>query len=197
MIKNPILLDLPLPIQTKRLLIRPMMLGDGKQMFDAIHESRDILRVWLGWVDNVKAPEDSETTAREFYAKFILREELTFVIFREENLIGVCSLHDIKWNIPSAAIGYWCRVREQGNGYIREAIAALTKYAFHVLNFKRITILADDANAKSTSIPEALGFTLEVKSKGLLNTPKTNGLRLDRLYVRLDAEGLENWETKW
>ena len=198
MIKNPILLNFPLPLQTKRLLIRPMMPGDGKQIFDAIQESREVLGEWLEWVNDVKVPEDSEGTVREFYAKFILRkEELTFVIFREEDLIGVCSLHDIKWNIPSAAIGYWCRAREQGKGYIREAIAALTKYAFHVLNFKRIIILADDANTKSVSIPEALKFNLETKSKGLLAKPGIDELRLTRLYVRFDADGLEDWEAKW
>ncbi len=197
MIKNPILLDFPLPIQTKRLLIRPMMPGDGKQMFDAIQESRTILQEWMDWVDNVKSPEDSESTAREFYAKFILRQEFTFVILREGNLIGTCNLHHIRWNIPAAAIGYWCRVREQGNGYIREGIPALTKYAFHALKFKRITILADDANTKSTSIPETLNFNLETTSKGLLAKPNTDELRLGRLYVRFDAEGLEDWETKW
>jgi hypothetical protein len=42
-IKDPLLLNLPIPIYTKRLLIRPLMPDDGQQLFTAIEETREQL----------------------------------------------------------------------------------------------------------------------------------------------------------
>lgn len=196
MIKNPLLLNLPMPITTARLTIRPMMPGDGKQVFEAIDESREILGKWNEWVAGVKTWEDSECTARKFYSNFILRKKMSCVILRDSKLIGVCSYMPT-WAIPAAAIGYWCRVSEQGKGYMREATAALTKYAFQQVGFKRLTILCEDENIKSAAIPEVLGFTLETKAKGLIPKSGTDELRLCRRYVRFDAQGLEEWAVKW
>jgi RimJ/RimL family protein N-acetyltransferase len=198
MIKNPLLLDLPMPITTARLSIRPMMPGDGKQVFEAIDESREMLSKWHEWVAGVKTWEDSECTAREFYANFILRKSMSCVIFRGEKLIGVCGYNDEpNWATPAAAIGYWCRVSEQSKGYMREATAALTLYAFQQIGFKRLAIACEDENVKSAAIPEALGFTLETKAKGLIPKPGSAELSLCRRYVRFDAQGLEEWDVKW
>jgi RimJ/RimL family protein N-acetyltransferase len=196
-IKNSLLIELPVPITTARLTIRPMMPGDGKQVFEAIDESREAFSRWHDWVESTRTWEDSECKAREFYANFILRKELTFAVFGQEKLIGICGYNDPNWSIPSAAIGYWCRVSEQGKGYIREATAALTLYAFQQIGFKRLTILCDDENVKSAAIPEALGFALETKAKGLIPKPGSKELSLCRQYVRFDAQGLEEWEARW
>lgn len=197
MIRNPILLDLPMPIRTQRLLIRPMMPGDGKHVFDLIEESRTLFQEWFSWEKNVHTWHDSEKTAREFYAGFITRTAFNFLIFNQNYLVGSCSFNDPDWEIPSAAVGYLARQSEQGNGYIREAVKALILYAFHHIGFKRLEILCDDANTKSAAIPEALGFSLETKAFGLVAKPGTQDLRLCRRYVRFDTKGLEWAEETW
>jgi ribosomal-protein-serine acetyltransferase len=196
-IKNPILIDFPMPLTTKRLIIRPLMLGDGLELFEAIDESRASLRQWLGWVDNVKTWEDSEANVREFYARFTLRTESTFLILVEGRLVGVCNYHDFDWHIPSAAIGYWCRLSAQGQGYIREAVRALTLYGFQCIGLKRLTITCDDENTKSIAVCEALGFHLETKAKGLLTNPLGDDLRICRRYVRFDPGGLGAEDISW
>lgn len=196
-IKNPILIDFPMPLTTKRLTIRPLMPGDGPNLFEAIDESRASLRPWLGWVDSVRTWEDSETDAREFYVRFILRTESTFLILAADRLIGVCSYHDFNWRIPSTSIGYWCRLSERGQGYVREAVRALTIYAFQCIGLKRVTISCDDENIKSIAISEALGFHLETKAKGLLTNPLGDDLRMGRRYVRFDSSGLEEEDISW
>lgn len=47
MFQEPILLDLPIPIKTERPNIRPMMLGDGREVFKMIDESREFLQKWI------------------------------------------------------------------------------------------------------------------------------------------------------
>ncbi len=103
---SPILLDFPMPITTTRLIIRPMQPGDGVQLFSQIEQSRDNLRAWLPWVDYVKCQEDSEITARTFYADFILRKAFHFVICLDEQIIGGLGLSFINWTIKRMNIGY-------------------------------------------------------------------------------------------
>lgn len=190
-IQNPILLDLPLPIYTNRLLIRPMMPGDGKKIYALIEESRDQFEKWFTWTSTIKSWKDCEITAREFYAGFILRKTFAFLLFKEERLIGSVSFNDPNWSIPSAAIGYYARTSEQGKGYIREAVAAITKYAFKYIGFKRLEILCSDQNSKSYRVAESLGFQLETRAKGIISIPNSEELRFARRYVRFDADNLE------
>lgn len=83
-----VLLDFPIPIFTQRLQIRPMQPGDGKQVFNEIEKSRDILHQWLPWVGSVKCQADSEVTARSFYADYILRKAFHLVVCLDDNIIG-------------------------------------------------------------------------------------------------------------
>ncbi len=186
-----ILLDFPMPIKTERLIIRPVMPGDGKNLFEMIEESRNELEKWLPWTEKVKHWEDSEKTARMFYADFIIRKVFRFLILQNNRMIGGCSLHRINWEIPSADTGYYCRTSEQGKGYIREAIAALTVFGFNRLGLRRLTITCDDENLRSAHVAESLGFILESKAKGFITKPGTDELRISRCYVRFNTEGLE------
>ena len=47
---DPLLIDLPVPIDTERLLMRPPQVGDGPSFFAAITESLPELRRFLAWL---------------------------------------------------------------------------------------------------------------------------------------------------
>ncbi|MGI9507277.1 MAG: GNAT family N-acetyltransferase, partial [Geminicoccaceae bacterium] len=72
---QPILLDLPLPIMTPRLMIRPVMPGDGQATHDAIEETVDQLHQWMPWAGKQLEPSETEINIREAHAKFILRKD--------------------------------------------------------------------------------------------------------------------------
>ncbi len=189
-IQKPILLDFPMPIQTERLILRPLRAGDGKTLFDAVEETRLLLEPWMPWVKHVSGWEDSEYFARQSYAKFILRESMNLAIFCENNFIGVIGFNNFFWNIPSGVIGYWCRASCQRKGFMREATAAVTVYAFQVIGLKRVTILCNDDNQRSIQIPENLGFHLETHALGLIENAQGDDLVIGRRYVRFDCSGL-------
>jgi hypothetical protein len=56
--KNPVLIDMPMPIMTPRLMIRPVMPGDGAPIHEAKMESWDQLRLWMPWAKERGTPED-------------------------------------------------------------------------------------------------------------------------------------------
>ena len=101
--------------------------------------------------------------------------------------VGGSGLHRIDWTIPKFEIGYWVRTRYEGKGYIHEAVEGITRFAFDVLNARRIEIRVDDRNERSWRVAERAGYTLE----GILRNDSrdvAHQLRNTRLYskIRMD-----------
>jgi ribosomal-protein-serine acetyltransferase len=181
---DPILRDFPMPIQTERLLLRPVEPGDGKAIFAAVEESRESLSRGVTWSKYVKTWEDSERYARESYANFILRKSMVLGVFLEGTFIGTCGFNYFLWNIPSAEIGYWCRSLYQNKGYIKEATKAIAEYGFNTLNLERVVISCLDENQASRAVAEGAGFALEVRAPGLVENLQGDGICMGRRYVR-------------
>ena len=176
---NPILLDFPSEFTTKRLFLRAPQYGDGKAVNAAIRASINELRPWMPFAQELPKEEETESNIREAMAKFILREDLRFLIFDRFTgvFIGSTGLHRMKWNVPTCEIGYWIDSRYSGKGYITEAVEGLIHFAVTELETKRIEIKCDTNNDRSKKIPEKLGFTLE-------GTFRQDNLSADGKYVR-------------
>ncbi|MGE8205501.1 GNAT family N-acetyltransferase [Heyndrickxia sp. NPDC080065] len=160
---NPILINVPTTIETKRLLLRMPMFGDGKVVNEAIKASINELQPWLPFAQHIPTEEETEINIREANLKFLKREDLRYLIFHSESkeFIGSTGLHNIMWEIPKCEIGYWIHTRFSGNGYMSEAINGLTMMALKQLKCKRVEIRCESTNIKSRTIPEKLGYQLE------------------------------------
>lgn len=160
---NPILIDFPNKIETGRLYMRPCRPGDGNIVFESVIASQNELKPWLPFAQFEQSLENTEASIREAYADFMLKKDFRLLIFRKEDdqFIGSTGLHRINWDIPKCEIGYWIDSRQSKNGYITEAVQALTNFAFDFLKAKRIEIRVDPNNIASVRIPKKLGFVLE------------------------------------
>jgi RimJ/RimL family protein N-acetyltransferase len=154
---------IPDSFETERLIIRSPLPEDYKIMNEAVVESIAELGQWLSWAKSPPSLEESERDCRRMRAKYITQEDLAmFLILKADNsFAGGIGLHRIDWSVPKFEIGYWCRTRYQGKGFITEATAGLTKFAFEQLGARRIEIRMDEQNLKSKAVPERLGFRLE------------------------------------
>jgi RimJ/RimL family protein N-acetyltransferase len=63
--------------------------------------------------------------------------------------------------VPRFEIGYWRRTDARGRGLVTEAVQALSRMAFDVLQAQRVEIRMDDLNVASWKVAERAGFTLE------------------------------------
>ncbi|NWG15214.1 MAG: GNAT family N-acetyltransferase [Chloroflexi bacterium] len=160
---NPILLDFPDHFETERLLIRAPRPGDGPAMNTAVLESLDHLRPWMPWAHPPPTVADSETYCRRMAARFILREDLALVLFRRSDglFVGGSGLHHINWSLPAFEIGYWVRASLEGQGYITEAVAGITRFAFDTLQAQRVEIRCDARNLRSAAVARRAGYTQE------------------------------------
>jgi RimJ/RimL family protein N-acetyltransferase len=161
---NPILLDFPYNFETERLTIRGPLPGDGKEVHTAVMESLNELRPWMPWaVGKILNEEEYEVRIREGQLKFLSREDLWMMLLLKgtHTIIGGTGLHRINWDVPRFEIGYWVRTSYARQGYITEAVAGLTDFAFDTLGAKRVEIRCDALNERSAAIPKRLRFTHE------------------------------------
>lgn len=196
---QPILLDLPLPIMTPRLIIRPVMPGDGRVTREAIKETHEQLHQWMPWAaKDLEPPDTTEANIREAYARFILRKDFRMNGYERGNeRLVVCSgLHDPDWKIGRFEIGYWVRKSAQGQGYAAEIANALARYAFSVLNARRVEIRHAEGNLGSQATIRKLGFAYEgVRRQGIA---LPNGSVADEhLYALLSPNPLPPLEVTW
>jgi RimJ/RimL family protein N-acetyltransferase len=197
---NPVLIDIPMPIRTPRLVIRPKQLGDGVIASAAVAETWEELHKWMRWAEHSGAltAELLEIRNRHVMAGFILREsiELIGVDAATDTAVVWCGLHDIDWQGRQCDTGFWVRKSAQGQGIATEAANAMVRYAFGALGMRRIGLTHSDGNEASRRIAEKLGFSLEGIQRGANALP--GGKHVDRhCYARLDIAGLPDLEVQW
>ncbi|HDR3889202.1 TPA: GNAT family N-acetyltransferase [Bacillus cereus] len=161
---DPILLDVPLQIETDRLILRaPLQAGDGNVVYQAIKDSINELKQWLLLFQSIPTVEETEIILKNAHIDFLKRESFRYLIYHKDtnDFIGTASLHGINWKISKCEIGYWINMQFSGKGYMTEAVSELTNLGFQLLKFRRIEIRCESNNTKSRTIPEKLGFELE------------------------------------
>ena len=168
-----VLIEVPEEIRSERLLIAAPRAGLGPLMHEAVAESMDRIKPWLPWAQEQPSLEECEARMRRMHAKFILREDLPYLIFDREaqgrRLLGGTGLHRMDWAVRRFEIGYWIRSSAEGHGYVAEAVNAMAEMCFTKLNARRLDLRADVSNARSRAVAERCGFALEsvVKNESL------------------------------
>ena len=197
---DPALIEVPMPIRTPRLRIRPKQVGDGAITAAAVAETWDELHRWMRWAEDRDAftAEAMEIRNRHVMAGFILRQGIELIGLETETGTAViwCGFHDIDWQGRQCDTGYWVRKSAQGRGFASETANALVRYAFGALGMRRVGLTHSGGNEASRRIAEKLGFSFEGILRGANILP--GGRNADRYcYARFDADGLPDLEVRW
>lgn len=152
-------------IETTRLIIRPVQLGDEFPLNKAVNNSLEILQKWQPW-----AKDPSIEATRGFLQRGVFAWEsgsvvdFPMVVIHKQNqrIIGASGYNDRSdINQGLYEIGYWCDIDYQGKGYVTEYANALTRYAFDALMASKVVISMQVENKKSIAVAERLGFSNE------------------------------------
>ncbi|MCA1596882.1 MAG: GNAT family N-acetyltransferase [Chloroflexi bacterium] len=162
---KPILRDLPESLQTERLVIRCLRPGDGPSLNAAIMETIGSLQEWMPWARPAPAVEDTEEHCRRGYASFVERKDFPLLLLLKDSgaVVGGTGLHPAGWQVPKFEIGYWCRACYEGQGFITEAVRAITRFGFETMGARRIFIRCDSRNDRSRRVAERCGYRLEAE----------------------------------
>ena len=147
-------------VATPRLVLRCWEPRDAPLLDDAIVSSLDHLRPWMPWARAEPVGLDRRVEMlRGFRAKFDSDTDHIYGVFTadEARVLGGTGLHP-RVGPRAAEIGYWIRADAAGQGFAREATAAMTRAGFELHGLERIEIHCDPANRRSAAIPERLGY---------------------------------------
>ena len=137
-----------------------------EEMWEAIEESRDVIREYLFWVDSTKSYEDVIKATDMFANHWQEDKEWAYDIYdlNTRKLLGCIGTHNIDFLNQSTELGYWLRTSQTSKGYMKEAVLALEKELFEQ-GIHRVTICCDVYNLKSSNVAKRSGYVLESVAK--------------------------------
>jgi ribosomal-protein-alanine N-acetyltransferase len=152
----------PFPtLQTDRFILRKLNKSDARNIFE-IRSDEEYSK--LTGVKRYESVEEAEGYIARVEGMIDRNEAILWSIVMKGNneYVGGICLWNISDDKTQAEIGYDLLPKHRGNGYIQEAIAAVSRYAFDVLKLDRI--VAEEVrveNIKSIKVLERYGFQLE------------------------------------
>jgi [ribosomal protein S5]-alanine N-acetyltransferase len=156
---SPLFDELP-ELVTPRLVLRKLGQGD----LEALHEQNsdgEIAR-YMGWRATTSVEE-----SREYLDDALERYDRHYpapwgiALRRTGTLIGRCGFETWHLSDARAEISFALARRYWGNGYMREALAAMFAYGFDRVGLNRIEGRCDRRNERSAAVMRLSGMSLE------------------------------------
>lgn len=147
-------------IKTSRLVLRWTSEDDIDSIYE-IFSDPQVMRYWS--VTPLMNREAAAQMQREI-AEGNLKESAWkwgLALSDSNKLIGTCTLFNLNLSNGRAEIGYAMGRPYWGNGYMNEALQALVKHAFDVVQLRRLEADVDPRNTASIRTLERLGFQRE------------------------------------
>src|SRR5690625_4558825 len=108
--------------------LRMLTARDAEPLFNITNESREHLKKWLPWLDEIKSEEDSLSFIKNTFITYNNRAGITAGIFYNENLVGVISFNYLDFKNKIGSIGYWLNKNNMGKGIMTKSVSALITY---------------------------------------------------------------------
>lgn len=156
----PQLAELALVVETPRLVLRPVAVGDVDALYE--HASNPEVPTMMSWAAHRDRGETLAFVERQI-AGLANGTDVTWAIVHEGRAVGCIGISKIAWmfaawRVDRAELGYWLAPHLWGKGLMSEAALAATQWGFETLGLHKITIGCVEGNARSQKIIEKLGF---------------------------------------
>lgn len=143
------------------IFLRMLSARDAQALFQITDQSRNYLKKWLPWLDDINTTEDSLIFIKSTFYSYNNRTGITAGIFYLEELAGVIGYNSLDFKNNIGSIGYWLAENKQGKGIMTKAVQALVSYGFEELKLNRMAIHVAEENKASRAVAERLGFQYE------------------------------------
>lgn len=144
-------------IETKRLLLRPLSLGDLDSLFE-LYQDIDLMRYITGQTrsyENTKARLNVYLSDHERYGFGLCAA----ILKSSGEMIGRCGLEPVESKVGlEGDIGWMFKKKYWGRGLATEFGQAMIEYGFTRLPVRRIFARADVANTASIRVMQKLGM---------------------------------------
>lgn len=183
-------------IETPRLIIRPVKLGDEIQLNQAINNSLISLQEYMFWASDpsLECTRNFIRTAVLASSSYVSKDFPMVVIHKKDHkIIGGTGYNEhSRFEEGLYEIGYWCDVDYRGRGYVTEYVNALTRYAINELQAKLVVLRIQVNNTKSLAIAKRLNFY----NQGTKLNPTKKEV-IDYYFTCSRFDDLPNLEISW
>ena len=152
-------------IETDRLILRLPQHGDFREWVALRAASEAFLRPWEPeWAEDHLSRKSF--TNRVYWAQRSQTQGAALALFltrkSDGGLLGAITLDNVRRGpAQSATMGYWIGQAHARQGYMREAIEALSHHAFRRMDLSRLEAACLEENAASRGLLERSGFKYE------------------------------------
>ena len=116
-------------LQTPRLILRPMTVGDTDAVYRMICVSRDSFSRWFTWAREATPDSVREYNRQMEEAMTVGRAWQYVILTRAHSLVGRVGLTDLDPVTRCAELGYLLRTDFEGQGLMTEAVRELAAHA--------------------------------------------------------------------
>jgi ribosomal-protein-serine acetyltransferase len=160
------------------LLIRRWLVSDAEALSQAVTESADHLRPWMGWMgDEPQTLEQRRKLIGGWEDEWSKGGDVYLGIFVEGSVAGSSGLHRRR-GPDVLEIGYWIHLNFLRRGLATTVAALLTDAALSVPEINRVEIHHDKANMTSAGVPRWLGYSLVAEQPDEASAPAEAGIDL-------------------
>ncbi|WP_420558273.1 GNAT family N-acetyltransferase [Roseovarius sp.] len=152
-------------IETERLTLRQPVLTDFRDWSSLRESSADFLTPWEPqWAADHLSRKGFANRVYWSQRSISSGSAVPLFLFRREDemLVGAITLDNIRRGpAQSGTLGYWTGQPHARKGYMREALQAVSHYAFERLDLSRLEAACLPENAPSRRLLESCGFKYE------------------------------------
>ncbi len=143
-------------MQTERLLIRGVLPGDEKDLFE-IRNSEFVLK--YNCMKKITMEELQEQIVKDMES----RDTYCIVLKENNKVIGMVeiSLDTLRYGVNAQGLSYYLGEQYTSKGYMSEALREVIRYAFEERNVDVLSVRLFKANEASRRLVEKLGFVHE------------------------------------
>ena len=154
------------PLLTSRLCLRPYEPADAGAFFKLLDDERTRFQAsFPDRLQTVRAPVDAHAALRDFANDWQTGRFYVFGIWHRATTAYLGDICLMPQNRGQAEIGYYLAAAAEGQGYAREALAAVVGFGFGAVGSQRLLIRCYANNERGQVVARALGFQLESPPK--------------------------------
>ncbi|MCQ2562686.1 MAG: GNAT family N-acetyltransferase [Alphaproteobacteria bacterium] len=175
-------------LKTERLDLRPICLTPtfkfANYLFDLISNNRDFFK-YMPWID-IETPEQEYEFLLSASQNWKTQKTATYGMYlsNTDEFVGCCSVMNINIKNCSCEIGYWLNPKYSRQGFMTEAVNAVTK-EYYDRGANRIVIRANPENTGSCNVAKRCGFVYEGVSKQVEYNPATKNFEDLAVFAKL------------
>ena len=168
-------------IETERLLLRPLSMGDAPDMFDYASQADNLVYVFPKH-DNIA---QTRLTIANMFMKVPLGK-WAIEHKADHKMIGTITFVKLDKKNRSAEIGYVLNQRYWGQGLMTEVVKTIAEFSLETFGLTHIDIVVDSDNLGSIKVAEKAQFHIVETYKAL--SPYTKVLKVFKRYRKGNHE---------